>query len=145
VVKCAFCGKGTGVIVETKVIGRAAEQHDRQVAAAGASTLRGLLTELVRAELEGYEQRRADKQVLRLLNAADLADGYASGTFSSAPRRVPAAPGLDEALARAVEAFEDGQVLVLLDGAQVADLDTPLTIAADSRIRLVRLVALAGG
>ena len=56
-----------------------------------------------------------------------------------------AAPADDVAVARAVEAFDDGLYYVVVDGAVVSELDAPLTLTADSRLRLVRLVALAGG
>jgi hypothetical protein len=134
------------VIVETKVIGRALERCDREFSVSDANaTLRGLITELVRIEIAEYDKRRQERPILRILNAADLADGYGSGRFLSAPRQVPAAPSVDEAVIRALEAFRDGLFLVILDGTQIDDLDAPLTVNADSRLRLLRLVALAGG
>ena len=44
-----------------------------------------------------------------------------------------------------IETREDGLYYVVVDGAVVPELDAPLTLTADSRLRLVRLVALAGG
>ena len=35
--------------------------------------------------------------------------------------------------------------VLVVDGTVVSELDAPLTLTADSRLRLVRLVALAGG
>jgi hypothetical protein len=48
-------------------------------------------------------------------------------------------------VARALEAFGDGLFLAVLDGGQIDDLDAPVTVTPSSRLRLVRLVALAGG
>jgi hypothetical protein len=58
---------------------------------------------------------------------------------------VPLAPAPDVAISRALQAFGDGLYFAVLDGAQIDDLDAPLTVTPSSRLRLVRLVALAGG
>ena len=44
-----------------------------------------------------------------------------------------------------MQAFGDGLYFAVLDGTQIEDLDAPLHVTASSRLRLVRLVALAGG
>ena len=134
------------MIVETKVLGQPVELADRDIPLpAGTQSLRGLLTELVRVEVEQYEQRRRDQLVLRILSPADLANGSSAGRIVSAPRDVPGAPTVDEATTRALEAFGDGLYLAILDGKQVEELDAPIEVMSDSRLRLVRLVALAGG
>lgn len=134
------------MIVEVRVIGQAGEVVDRDHEhPAGETTLRALLTDLVHGEVAGYESRRQAQQVLRVLTPADLAAGHGTGRFLGGPRRTPAAPPPGEAVQRALQAFTDGLVLAVLDGAQVDDLDAPLLVTPASRLRLVRLVALAGG
>jgi hypothetical protein len=49
------------------------------------------------------------------------------------------------AVGTAIEAFEDGLFLVLVDGRQQTDLDAQVFVAADSTVTFVRLVALSGG
>jgi hypothetical protein len=71
--------------------------------------------------------------------------GASTGKIVSGPRDVPVAPPVEAATERALEAFRDGLYLVILDGEQVEDLDAPIEATSDSRLRLVRLVALAGG
>lgn len=137
---------GDGVIVEVRVVGQPGEVVDRDYAhLAGATTLRHLLTSLVREEVAGYEARRQEQQVLRVLTPADLASGHTTGRFLSGGRHTPPAPTPDTAVDRAIQAFGDGLYFVVLDGAQIEDLDAPLHVTASSRLRLVRLVALAGG
>jgi hypothetical protein len=134
------------VIVEVRVVGQPGEVVDRDFAdLAGETTLRQLLASLVRDEVAGYEVRRQAQQVLRVLTPADLASGHTTGRFRSGGRSTPPAPVPDVAIARALEAFHDGLYLAVLDGAQVEDLDAPLHVTVSSRLRLVRLVALAGG
>jgi hypothetical protein len=137
---------GGGVIVEVRVVGQPGEVVDRDYAdLAGETTLRELLSSLVREEVAGYEERREAQQVLRVLTPADLATGHTTGRFRSGGRHTPPAPAADVAVARALEAFGDGLYFAVLDGRQIEDLDAPLHVTADSRLRLVRLVALAGG
>jgi hypothetical protein len=80
-----------------------------------------------------------------MLTPGDLAAGQATGRIVSGGRHVPSAPAAETAVARAVQAFGDGLYLAVLDGEQIDDLDAPLTVTPSSRLRLVRLVALAGG
>ena len=96
-------------------------------------------------EVAAYGSRRESQQVLRVLTPADLAAGQATGRILSGGRTVPAAPDPETAVARALQAFGGGLYLAVLDGAQIDDLDAPLTVTPTSRLRLVRLVALAGG
>ncbi len=134
------------MFVEVKVLGSAAETVDRQFTAPAAdTTLRALLGELVAAEVSDYEGRRAQQRMLQVLTDHDVAAGTRAGKILSGGRDLPAAPPLDVALARAVEAFRDGLFLAVLDGTQLDDLDARLTIGPASRLRLIRLVALAGG
>ena len=134
------------MLVETKVLGQRVELADREISLpVGVGTLRALLAELVRVELEAYDHRRDDQLVLRILTPKDLAEGQATGRFTSGGRDVPKAPDLETATARAIEAFVDGLFLVILDGRQIEEIDAPVEVTPDSRLRLVRLVALAGG
>ena len=52
---------------------------------------------------------------------------------------------VEQAITAAVEAFTDGLFLVVLDEAEVNDLDVPLTLTPSSRLTFVRLALLAGG
>jgi hypothetical protein len=134
------------VIVEARVIGQPGAVVDQERAGlSGETTLRALLTTLVHDEVAGYAERREAGRLLRVLTPADLAAGTTAGRITSGGRPTPPAPEPEVAVARAMEAFGDGLVLAVLDGVQLADLDAPLTVTPSSRLRLVRLVALAGG
>lgn len=134
------------MIVETKIVGDASSPDAHEVAVGGeVVTLRQLLEALVSHELAAYERRRTSSRTLRVLTPSDLARGAETGRFGREARGGRAAPPLDEAVGRAIEAFTDGLYFVFLDDVQVEDLDAVLGIESDSRLRLVRLVALAGG
>lgn len=134
------------MIVEVRVVGQPGEVVDRDYTdLAGETTLRELLSSLVREEVAAYETRRQAQQVLRVLTPADLASGHTTGRFLSGGRHTAPAPTPDGAVARALQAFGDGLYFAVLDGAQIEDLEAPLHVTPTSRLRLVRLVALAGG
>ncbi len=131
--------------METKVIGGSGTEALDVPIPAGVGVLRDVLSELVRHELAAYEQRREASRTLRVLTPADLARGVDTGAYGREHRAVPAAPSQEHAIGRALEAFADGLFFVFLDEAQVEELDQPVVIRPDSTLRLVRLVALAGG
>lgn len=80
-----------------------------------------------------------------MLTPADLARGVDTGAYGREARGVAAPPSEAEAIERAVEAFTDGLFFAFIDDIQVKTLDSPITARPDSTLRLLRLVALAGG
>ncbi|MFN8190956.1 MAG: hypothetical protein U0R78_11060 [Nocardioidaceae bacterium] len=133
------------MIVETKVVGTKDTESLSVSMPADIGTLRDLLAALVRHELASYEQRRTASRTLRVLTPADLARGVDTGSYGRESRAVAAPPPEAEAIERAVEAFTDGLFFVFVDDLQVEELDAPVLIRTESTLRLVRLVALAGG
>lgn len=133
------------MIVETKVVGGRSVEATQVVVPEDAGTLRDLLTILVRHELASYKRRREATTTLRVLTPADLARGVETGAYGRERRAVAAPPPEAEAIERAIEAFGDGLFFVFVDDLQVEELDAPVVVNADSVLRLVRLVALAGG
>src|SRR4051794_13166945 len=114
-------------------------------AAGGGLTLRELIALAVREELAAYGERRAERTFAQVLTEQRIAAGRAAGRIESGERHAPAPPGPDQAVGIALQAFEDGLFLVLVDGKQETDLDAVLMVGPDSTVTFVRLVALAGG
>ena len=133
------------MLVEVKVVGSPVESADRAVSIAGEITLRALLVELVTGEAADYERRRGERLLWHVLTDKQVVAGQRIGRIVSGGRTAPPAPPLAQATERAIEAFNDGLFFVVLDGRQIEDLDTQITVGPASRLRLVRLVALAGG
>ena len=111
----------------------------------GGLTLRELIALAVREELAAFSERRVERTFAQVLTDERLAAGRAAGRIDSGERRSPPPPSPDVAVGTAIEAFEDGLFLVLVDGRQETDLDAQVFVAADSTVTFVRLVALAGG
>lgn len=135
------------MFIEARVVGQRSQLADREVPppTQQPTTLRQLIGDLVAIELAEYAQRQQQRSLLRVLTPADLATGVETGRYGTEPRPTQPAPPLDEAVARAIEGFNDGLYFVFLDEQQIDSLDAPLRPAPDSRLRFVRLVALAGG
>ena len=51
----------------------------------------------------------------------------------------------EQAVAAALQAFEDGIYLVAVDGRELRDLDQAVYLTQDSRVTFIRLALLAGG
>ena len=134
------------MIVEARIVGGRDALEDTHVPIEpGVHALETLLQALVRAELSGFEQRQRERSLLRVLTPVDLVRGVDTGKYAAEPRARQQAPAYDDAWARAKEAFDDGLYVVFLDERQVEHLADEVVVDADTRLRLVRLVALAGG
>lgn len=130
--------------VETRVPGRR-RGPSLEVALSGTMTLRALVATLVEREVAASEQRRQERVLARVLGPAEIADGVARGVVDSGGRRTPAAPPVEEAVAVAIEAFDDGLWFAFVDDRRVEGLDDEVEVGPATTVRFVRLVALAGG
>ena len=143
----------TTLTIEAKVLGQrrpALANWQLDIPSAEAPdatlTLRQLLALIVTREVDAFHQRQAERQLMRVLSPAQIAEGAArgkieSGGQESTPQAVPVA----EAIATAIQTFEDHLYYVLLDGARLDVLDAPVPLRAASHLTFVRLVALVGG
>ncbi len=109
-------------------------------------TLRRLIEHLVREEVAAFQKRQRDRTALRALTAREMDEGARKGKIDSGGSEVePQEVDPKAAVGAAVQAFEDGLYLVVVDGRQQRDLDHQVFLQPDSQITLVRLALLAGG
>jgi len=111
----------------------------------GALTLRDLISRVVRAEVEAFKQRQEEHRLLRALTSTEIAEGAVRGKVEMGGRDLKQKVDVDEAIGTALEAFEDGLYLVVVDGQEQRSLDSQVFVKDDSRIAFVRLTMLAGG
>jgi hypothetical protein len=144
--KAPATGQDVPVIVESRVVGEKTALTDVEVPLPdGRYPLGDLLDALVAIEVEQYAVRRRERSLLRILTPADLARGVDSGRYATEARAGRPAPHVEQARQRAREAFGDGLYFVFVDDHQVERLDETVEVGAQTRLRLIRLVALAGG
>lgn len=112
----------------------------------GGRTLRQLISQIVCGEVAAFQKRQHDRQFLRALTAREIEEGAAKGKIESGGSEVaPQQVDPDEAVGTALQAFEDGLFLVVLDGEEKRSLDEQIYVNEESRITFVRLTLLAGG
>ena len=109
-------------------------------------TLRELITTIVKHEAAAFRERQEQRQVLRALSAAQIAEGVEKGKVDVGGRPETITE-LDEAaaVANAIQAFEDGLYYVFVDNKQRTALDAPVALRHGSELMFLRLVALVGG
>jgi hypothetical protein len=142
-------GKGRGVLVEARVVGqRGAALEAREIGdpPGGANLpLHELIVHVVRAEVAAFADRERRRRFVRILSPEQIDAGAAVGKVDSGGRDATPAPAPDTAVAVALEAFGDGLYLVFVDDTEIDDLDALITVTPATRLRFVRLTALAGG
>jgi hypothetical protein len=111
----------------------------------GEITLRMLLEHVVRQEVAAFQARQADRRLLQALSATQIEEGLAQGKVSTGGSTLDQKVDVEQAVATVIEAFQDGLFLVVLDEAEVKELDTKVTLTESSRLTFVRLALLAGG
>jgi hypothetical protein len=111
----------------------------------GAVTLRDLIGRVVRHEVQAFQQRQHDRQFLHALTARQIEEGAAKGKIDLGGHDLKQKVDAEEAVGVALEAFEDGLYLVVVDGQEQRSLDAQVFLQPDSRLAFVRLVMLAGG
>jgi hypothetical protein len=103
-------------------------------------TVRELIRSRVYQEVQDHNARRA--QTFRGLVRPEGQEAALSG-----PRATRGHRPIDwkRQFARAVEAFEKGQVLVLVDDRQVESLEEELDVGPKTTVTFLRLIPLVGG
>lgn len=108
-------------------------------------TLRELLAHVVEAEVDAFRDRQAERRLLKALTAKQIAVGVAAGKVEMGGSDLQQDVDAKQAISTAIQAFEDGLFLVVLDGEEQKELDRPVQLTEESRVAFVRLAMLAGG
>ncbi len=112
----------------------------------GGATLRQLIAGVVRSEIAAFRQRQEERKVFHALTARQIAAGAAKGKIEMGGREAePQEVDEDAAVAAALQAFQDGLYLVVVDDQEQHDLDHTIAVQPDSRVTFIRLTLLAGG
>jgi hypothetical protein len=81
---------------------------------------------------------------LRVLSPAEIEDGAARGKIDMGGREQNAEVDVESAKSVALQAFEDGLYLVLINEAEIKELNAPIELDAESKVVFLRLAFLAG-
>ncbi len=108
-------------------------------------TLRDLITRVVRAEVAAFRDRQKERQLLHALTAQDIAAGVVKGKIDMGGTDLAQEVDEESAVGTALQAFEDGLYLVVVDEVEQRALDSEVHLKPDSRLTFIRLAMLAGG
>lgn len=110
----------------------------------GICSLRQLLTAVVQKEVDRYNNKEAEAQLIPFLTQQELDDQAKIGkvSFGSIYSDKKADPG--KAVANAIGCWEDGLVRVFMNDEELTDLDAKLVIEEKAIFTFMRLTFLAG-
>lgn len=103
-------------------------------------TLRELLAERIRTEVERFNQQRNQEIFQGFVQPSD-----AEKALNGYKLRKPRSISFEKQMALAVRAFETNGFFVLLNDQQISGLEEMLTLDANSKISFIKLVPLVGG
>jgi hypothetical protein len=109
--------------------------------------LRDLIEHTVRVEVAAYEKRQEARRLDRVLSASEIAEAAERGKINPEgrdPKHEQRPVDVEAAAQTALEAFEDGLYLVIIDEVEYRELDAIISLTEDSRVTFVRLTFLAG-
>jgi hypothetical protein len=112
---------------------------DSVMVAESKTTARELIQNRVRQEVERHNQSLPE--VFRGLVQPEESEQILNGFRLKTQRPLD----WEAQFKRACDSFEKNGFLMLVDGRQVAELDAPLQLRADSEVQFIKLVPLVGG
>ena len=110
----------------------------------GGTTLRDLIARIVRHEVQNFHDRQGRQRFVRVLSAREINEAMEGGKVDPGGRPAGRPVDPEDAVDVALQGFEDGLYLVVLDGTEQRDLDAQVYPRPDSTVTFVRLVFLAG-
>lgn len=110
----------------------------------GIGSLRELLTAFVEAEVDRYNGKDPESPLLSCLTVEEIEAQSETGKVSFGRLWSDQKADKAKAVKTAIQAFDDGLVRVLMDEAELFQLDAPLCIREGAVFTFVRLTFLAG-
>ncbi len=108
-------------------------------------TLRDLITRIVLEEVEAFRERQEERRLTRVLSKAEIEQGVERGKVDMGGHDLAQEVDPQAAVDTALQAFEDGLYLVVIDEQQQHKLEHEVYLRPNSQVMFIRLVLLAGG
>ena len=107
------------------------------------STTKDLITELVKINVEKFNQKMDDKDILSIMTNEYIAEAAKSGKIGDEVHEDKRA-NLEKALDTAYLAFEDGLFYIFVNDEQTQKLDNSLNLKDGDVLTFIKLTMLAG-
>ena len=110
----------------------------------GVDSLRQLIENIVRQEVEKFNSRGVENMLIPFLTEAEISDQSTVGKvgFGRLYSEKKAEP--EKAVAAALQGFEDGLFRIVVNDVEIAEIDAPFTINENDVVTFIRLTFLAG-
>lgn len=103
-----------------------------------------LIEETVKLCVKEYEDRQENSEIIKVLTMDTIEDSSLSGKVSFGRNYGDKKPNLEKAVTNAKQSFEDGIVVIFVDGVQMKSLEDKISLCDDSEITFVKMTMLSG-
>ena len=132
------------IIVNVKGLSRKKVIHQEELELKDKiSTTKDLITELVKINVEKFNKKIDDKNILSIMTNEYIAEAARAGKIGDEVHGDKKA-NLEKALDTAYLAFEDGLYCIFINDEQTEKLDDSLNLKDGDILTLIRLTMLAG-
>ena len=132
------------IIINVKGLSRKKIIHQEEVELINkVSTTKDLITELVKINVEKFNKKIDDKDILSIMTNEHIAEATRSGKIGDEVHGDKKA-NLEKALDTAYLAFEDGLYCIFINDEQTEKLDDSLNLKDGDILTFIRLTMLAG-
>ncbi|ADY29918.1 MULTISPECIES: hypothetical protein [Cellulophaga] len=108
------------------------------------NNLQQLLVGCVKNQVEAFNKKRVEVNVVGFLSPAEIQEQAQSGKVDFGDLANKDLAVEQEAIDNVLLAFKDGLFVVFVDGDEVTSLDTPLQLTKDSVVAFIRMTFLVG-
>ena len=132
------------IIINVKGLSRKKVIHQEEVELINkVSTTKDLITEIVKINVEKFNKKIDDKDILSIMTNEYIAEAARSGKIGDEVHGDKKA-NLEKALDTAYLAFEDGLYCIFINDEQTEKLDDSLNLKDGDILTFIRLTMLAG-
>ncbi|MDO6490512.1 MULTISPECIES: hypothetical protein [unclassified Cellulophaga] len=108
------------------------------------NNLQELLVGCVKNQVEAFNKKRLEVNVVGFLSPTEIQDQAQSGKVDFGDLANKDLAVEQDAIDNVLLAFKDGLFVVFVDGDEVTSLDTPLQLTKDSVVAFIRMTFLVG-
>lgn len=108
------------------------------------NNLQQLLVGCVKNQVEAFNKKRVEVNVVGFLSPTEIQEQAQSGKVDFGDLANKDLAVEQEAIDNVLLAFKDGLFVVFVDGDEVTSLDTPLQLTKDSVVAFIRMTFLVG-
>lgn len=108
------------------------------------TSLRQLLAAIVELEVDRYNKKGTEGQVIPFLTAEQIDDQAVAGKVSFGTLFSDKKADKKKAVENAIQCWQDGLVRVFMNETELTALDAPLSVPENAELTFIRLTFLAG-